>query len=603
MNNDIIDLTDCDQSDSTLQAPDSTACKYSITNGTATVPRIQTAAVEIQSAKAGCVVTKAPLAHEVSHVAGRTRHLMPCPAQLTNISGARSFVRSATPIAAVPKIRNQSLPVQSTCSTTVRSLPNNPGPPKPPIGQHCTPTVQSSMPSTVHWMPSAVAAANAMYTSVESTPPTHESSLQDQWWRLVRSELLSHSDATSAGIVKDNTCDFVDLTADYDSDTIVEPMFTVQPVPNIDLTNVDEQTAIENHTGNLAVRSGGVGQQSSTPEVLTEEQLLALMRYEQARGSTVTITPPACADVPPEYAINLAPPLPPVRKRAPRATSRKKATTEFANTTRKTGSTTVAPSTDDIENAPPPTYELDNLAPTDIVKIESIPAPIHVVNDINALQRTSSAAKRSRITSYPCYFCKRTFRRRSSQQAHIRVHTGETKHKCRICRKGFAYRRALGYHIRKIHSGSQEASTAIACFFCSKTFLSTKERDKHCRKEHKTRRYHVCDICNTTFYTMGSSTFIDVTLMASNALKENESRKSSATFATNRAKLEKHFKFTCATTRESGRTSAKCVKRASYRLKCGMDTCVYIWPSSFAIATRANSAMRALHTSAALIAI
>ena len=347
-------------------------------------------------------MTKAPLAHEVSHVAGRTRHLMPCPAQLTNISGARSFVRSATPIAAVPKIRNQSLPVQPTCSTTGRSLPDNPGPPKPPIGQQCTPTVQSSMPSTVHWMPSAAAAATAMYTSVESTSPTHESSLEDQWWRLVHSELLRHSHTASAGIVKDSTCDFVDLTVDAEDDsaTVVEPIFTVQPEPNIDLSNVDEQTAIENHTGNFAVRSGGVGQRSSTPEVLTEEQLLTLMRYEQARGSTVTITPPAFADLPPECASNRAAPLPRVRKRAPRATSRKKATTELANTTRKTGSTTVAPSTDDIENAPPPTYELDNLAPTDIVKIESIPAPIHVVNDINALQCTSSAARRSRITSY-----------------------------------------------------------------------------------------------------------------------------------------------------------------------------------------------------------
>lgn len=136
-----------------------------------------------------------------------------------------------------------------------------------------------------------------------------------------------------------------------------------------------------------------------------------------------------------------------------------------------------------------------------------------------------------------------------------------------------------------------------------KRFLAPKSATNIAEKS--TKRDAITCVIYATLHSIrwAASTFIDVTLMASNALKENESRKSSATFATNRAKLEKHFKFTCATTRESGRTSAKCVKRASYRLKCGMDTCVYIWPSSFAIATRANSAMRALHTSAALIAI
>ncbi|XP_060803186.1 zinc finger protein 497 isoform X2 [Amyelois transitella] len=114
----------------------------------------------------------------------------------------------------------------------------------------------------------------------------------------------------------------------------------------------------------------------------------------------------------------------------------------------------------------------------------------------------NNSVSSSSSRQFPCKECGKVFGSRSSQQIHVRIHTGERPYACRFCWKAFADGGTLRKHER-IHTGEKP----YACAVCPRAFNQRVVLREHVRSHHSApdRRNgcptYSCVVCEQTLLT------------------------------------------------------------------------------------------------------
>ncbi|XP_044754231.1 zinc finger protein 729-like isoform X2 [Coccinella septempunctata] len=113
----------------------------------------------------------------------------------------------------------------------------------------------------------------------------------------------------------------------------------------------------------------------------------------------------------------------------------------------------------------------------------------------------SNGNVKSSDQQFSCSECGKKFTTRSSQQIHMRIHTGERPYGCSFCHKAFTDGGTLRKHER-IHTGEKP----YACVICPKAFNQRVVLREHIRSHHsgpdpKYSNTYCCSVCPNMFGT------------------------------------------------------------------------------------------------------
>ena len=81
---------------------------------------------------------------------------------------------------------------------------------------------------------------------------------------------------------------------------------------------------------------------------------------------------------------------------------------------------------------------------------------------------------------FPCSICGATFTHKTNLRRHMRNHTGNYKHFCDKCRRGFYMKYLYDEHVMVVHEGRK-----FYCDYCGKGFNSKGMRNVHLKKDHE----------------------------------------------------------------------------------------------------------------------
>lgn len=102
---------------------------------------------------------------------------------------------------------------------------------------------------------------------------------------------------------------------------------------------------------------------------------------------------------------------------------------------------------------------------------------------------------------FQCKFCKNRYILNSDRTAHVReVHAGfPNQFKCDICQKGFANKKYLSNHIKKIH----ELQNVVVCAVCGKSLAGPSSLRDHMNSHEGIKPYE-CSYCSKRFVKKNS---------------------------------------------------------------------------------------------------
>ncbi|KAK3857801.1 hypothetical protein Pcinc_035968 [Petrolisthes cinctipes] len=140
-----------------------------------------------------------------------------------------------------------------------------------------------------------------------------------------------------------------------------------------------------------------------------------------------------------------------------------------------------------------------------------------------SLNHKPKANHSNSFRKFACKECGKIFKNNFNLQSHMPVHTGEKRHKCKVCGETFMHRNSLYYDHMPIHTNVKpfkcgECSKAFSrkytlkchmtvhtgarnypCGECDKAFSQKSSRNLHLRKIHKGAKKFECIECGKTF--------------------------------------------------------------------------------------------------------
>ncbi|CAH0577745.1 unnamed protein product [Chrysodeixis includens] len=105
--------------------------------------------------------------------------------------------------------------------------------------------------------------------------------------------------------------------------------------------------------------------------------------------------------------------------------------------------------------------------------------------------KNNKAKPKNNKPKYTCNFCTYTSHRRYLLYRHLKTHSEDRPHQCKVCERGFKTVASLQNHLN-MHNGIKPH----VCKYCSSPFTTSGELVRHVRYKHTHEKPHKCTECD-----------------------------------------------------------------------------------------------------------